>query len=75
MKRQYKKVSDSKREQLIECIRQRDITIKEAAEACGINYENAKAIARVFRKEKRVIKRNRPVPGKRSEPSILNQLA
>lgn len=72
MKRQYKKVSDTKREQLIECIRQRDITIKEAAEACGINYENAKAIARVFRKEKRVSKRTKPATLKRSDPLLLH---
>ena len=37
------------------------MSIKEAAEECGVNYENAKAIARVFRKERRTVKREKPI--------------
>lgn len=32
------------------------MTIRDAAKACDINYENAKAIYRTFRMQKRIIK-------------------
>ena len=50
MTRNYSKVPDGKRQQLIEMINM-GMTIKDAAKSIDIKYENAKAIFRVYRKE------------------------
>ena len=52
------KVSDDQRAQLIDLLNQNQ-TISEAAEQVGVNYENAKAIFRVYRLEKRRFKRSK----------------
>ncbi len=56
MTRNYLKVSDDLRQRLISLINQ-NMTIKDAARLVDIKYENAKAIYRVYRKEKRTSKR------------------
>lgn len=53
--RPYQKISDHTRNHLISLIIQ-GLSIKKAAENLNINYENAKAIHRVFTKQKRVNK-------------------
>ena len=57
-KRSYMKVSDEQRAQLLELLSQK-MTISDAAEQTGVNYENAKAIFRVYRLEKRKTKRSK----------------
>lgn len=56
MTRNYSKVTDDKRQRLIELINS-NMTIKDAARSVDIKYENAKAIYRVYRKEQRTQKR------------------
>ena len=56
MTRTYSKVTDEKRQMLIEMINM-NMTIKDAARSVDIKYENAKAIYRVYRKEQRTDKR------------------
>ena len=56
MTRNYSKVSDELRQQLISMVNQ-NMTIKDAARLVDIKYENAKAIYRVYRKEQRTSKR------------------
>lgn len=59
MVRQYKRVTDDTRSQLIKHIKEGK-SIKQAAELAGINYENAKAIYRIYKRETRVsMKKNR----------------
>ena len=50
IKRQYTKVTDEKRLELIDLLN-KNMSIKEASDQMGINYENAKAIYRVYRLE------------------------
>ena len=52
------KVSDDQRAQLIDLLNQNQ-SISEAADQVGVNYENAKAIFRVYRLEKRKFKRSK----------------
>lgn len=56
MTRTYAKVTDEKRQLLIDLI-QKNMTIKDAAKRVDVKYENAKAIYRVYRKEERTDKR------------------
>ena len=49
-KRSYTKVKDSQRNELIALLDQ-NMSIKDASDQMGINYENAKAIFRVYRLE------------------------
>ena len=51
-------MSDEQRAQLIDLLNQKH-SIGEAAEQIGVNYENAKAIFRVYRLEKRKFKRGK----------------
>ena len=57
MTRKYAKVDDEDRVSLINLIQNEGKTIKQAALDIGISYENAKAIHRVYKKEKRTQKR------------------
>jgi molybdenum-dependent DNA-binding transcriptional regulator ModE len=50
MVRDYQHITDEQRRRLIQLIRQ-GMKIVRAAEATGVNYENAKAINRIFKKE------------------------
>ena len=52
-KSRYQYVSDREREQLIDLVVSKALTIKVSAEICRIPYENAKAIVRVYRQEGR----------------------
>ena len=56
MTRKYAKVSDDKRQHLIDMIN-KNMTIKDAAKLVDIKYENAKAIYRVYKNERRTDKR------------------
>jgi hypothetical protein len=56
MVREYTRVSDETRRRLINYIKA-GRTIKEAAELVNINYENAKAINRIYKHETRVDKK------------------
>ena len=49
-KRAYTKVTDEQRLELIRLLDQ-NMSIKDASDQMGINYENAKAIFRVYRLE------------------------
>ena len=53
-KRGYMKVTDAQREVLIEVLLQNDhITLRDASNLVNLNYESAKAIWTIFRKEGR----------------------
>ena len=54
-KRAYAKVTDRQRAELLNLLQQ-NISIREASEQMGINYENAKVIYRVYRLENRTTK-------------------
>ena len=54
-KRAYAKVTDRQRAELLNLLQQ-NISIREASEQLGINYENAKVIYRVYRLENRTTK-------------------
>ena len=54
MPRTYSQVDDKMRVTLIKMIADHKLTIREAAMRLGINYENAKAIYRNFRVDRRV---------------------
>jgi hypothetical protein len=56
MSREYKKVNDELRMELIKMVSEDKISIRNSSVALGINYENAKAIYRCFRLQKRVTK-------------------
>ena len=60
-KRSYTKVSDKQRIELIELLKQ-NMSIKDAADFMGINYENAKVIYRVYRIENRKTKQPKRQP-------------
>jgi hypothetical protein len=55
----YNIISNSTRQHLIQMIFINNIQLKEAAKILGINYSTAKTILRVFRKEKRLMKKNK----------------
>jgi hypothetical protein len=52
MVRTYQQVTDEQRRELLNHVRMGQ-SIKNAAELVGMNYENAKAVTRIFRKEDR----------------------
>jgi hypothetical protein len=54
MGKQYTKVSNEQRKELIRLIHEAGHSISKAAEITGIYYPTAKAINKVFKKEKRV---------------------
>jgi transposase len=56
MKRSYNLVSDEARRLLIEKITEQKMTIRAASKDLGIKYENAKAIFRTWRLQKRSTK-------------------
>ena len=56
MVREYQRVTDETRSRLIKLIRDGQ-SIKDAAALVNINYENAKAINRIYRRETRVEKK------------------
>ena len=58
IKRPYTKVTDEKRLELIDLLN-KNMSIKEASDQMGINYENAKAIYRVYRLEQRKTKQQK----------------
>lgn len=66
MVREYTRVADETRARLIKLI-QDGKSIKEAAEAVEINYENAKAINRMFRQEHRTEKKKHRIRLKKGE--------
>ena len=56
--RRYKLVGNEKRHNLITFIDEHHMSITDAAEKTGINYENAKAIYRTYKQEGRKIKKS-----------------
>jgi transposase len=69
MTRNYNHINDTMRRRLITLVQQ-GLQIKQAAAELGINYENAKAIVRVFKNEDRTtkrVKRNRKSKKTRKE--------
>ncbi len=55
-RRTYDRVSDDQRVRLLKLLSEQ-MTIKQAAESLGINYENAKSIYRAWRLENRSLKK------------------
>ena len=53
----YKKVDNRKRLLLLRMVKDEKKSLKEAASCLGINYSTAKTILRVFRIEKRILKK------------------
>jgi hypothetical protein len=51
------KISNEIRRKLIEMIYVQDYSLKDASEILNLNYSSAKTIARIYRKEKRFIKK------------------
>ena len=73
MTRNYNHINDTMRKRLITLVQQ-GLQIKQAAAELGINYENAKAIVRVFKNEDRTtkrVKRNRKSKKNRKEKDAL----
>ena len=56
MVRQYQHITDAQRKRLVELI-ESGSSIVRAANEVSINYENAKAINRIFKQEKRAEKK------------------
>ena len=56
MVRQYQHITDAQRKRLVELI-ESGSSIVRAANEVGINYENAKAINRIFKQEQRAEKK------------------
>jgi hypothetical protein len=54
----YKKISNEIRQKLIEMVYLNDCLLKDAAGILNINYSTAKTILRIFRIEKRILKKN-----------------
>lgn len=54
MGKQYTKVSNDQRKELIRLIHELGLSISKAAEMTGVYYPTAKAINKVYKKEKRV---------------------
>jgi hypothetical protein len=54
MGKQYTKVSNEQRKELIRLIHELGHSISKAAEMTGVYYPTAKAINKVYKKEKRV---------------------
>jgi hypothetical protein len=58
VKSKYNKVSNEARQKLVEMVYLQDYLLKDAAKILKINYSTAKTILRIFRKEKRLNKKN-----------------
>jgi molybdenum-dependent DNA-binding transcriptional regulator ModE len=58
MVKKYVLLSNKQREELCKLIHEEGLTIKEAAERCGIPYANAKAVNKTFEREHRTEKRH-----------------
>ena len=52
-KREYKRVSDEERANLINMVENSDLSISKAASMLGLNYTNAMSIMRIYRRENR----------------------
>lgn len=75
MAREYNHVSDEQRRQLLAQIKAGK-NIRQASEAVGMNYENAKAINRIYRDEERTDKkttRNRLKRGENREAFLARR--
>ena len=59
-KREYKRITDQERANLIFLVESANFSIGKASSMLGLRYSNAMAIMRVYRKEKRM-QSNRPV--------------
>ena len=66
MVRDYTRVTDETRAQLINYIKEGK-SIKDAAELVNINYENAKAINRMYRQENRTEKKKHRIRLKKGQ--------
>ena len=58
-KRLYKFIPNQRRLKFIDMIYNHQATIKEAAIKCAIPYENAKVLNRLFKKEGRILRKNK----------------
>lgn len=74
MVREYTRVHDDTRATLIKLIHEGK-SIKEAAEIVDINYENAKAINRMYRQENRVEKKKHRIRVKKFDKQSLIEAA
>ena len=54
----YSKVDNTKRIKLLKMVKEQGKTLKEASNILGINYSTAKTILRVYRIEKRILKKS-----------------
>ena len=52
-KREYKRVSDEERANLIHMVEHFNLSISKAARMLGMNYTNAMSIMRIYRRENR----------------------
>ena len=77
MKRNYAKVNDKMRYDLIKLIANQKLTIRDAAKQLDLNYENAKAIYRTYRLNKRINKikfRRHLLPETEYGGNLLNEM-
>lgn len=74
----YSKVDNGKRIQLLKLVKEYGKTLKEASTILGINYSTAKTILRVYRLERRILKKSTnpsfklkayPIPSHHRPPS------
>jgi transposase len=70
MGKQYTKVTNDQRRELIKLIHELGHSISKAAEITGVYYPTAKAINKVYKKEKRVQKRNFRYRAKKEDDEI-----
>lgn len=61
--KKYQTVTNNLRATLIEMVLEKKINVKSAAKETGINYNTAKTILRIYKKEKRFLRKNTPVAG------------
>lgn len=74
-KKQYSVTSDDSRKRFIELWNSGTITIKQAAQACGINYSTAKSIVKLSKNEGRIEKKKKRISKKmRKEKEELESL-
>lgn len=57
VKKQYNKITDLTREQLIKCVSQNNLSLEDTAKKLGIKLTTAKAIYKVYLKEGRTSKK------------------
>lgn len=70
MGKQYTKVTNDQRKELIRLIHELGHSISKAAELTGVYYPTAKAINKVYKKENRVQKRNFRYRAKKEDVDI-----